>query len=92
MKYKITFNAGRKNNEKARDTFREYIAAVRDGLDLLDVYLSIYPDYKENCITFEIDVTDNILELSTDKHFKFINKLQSTLYEYKHLLACEQVN
>lgn len=92
MKYKITFNAGRKNNEKARDVFREYISAIRDGLDLLEVYLGIYPDYQESCITFEIDVTDNILELSTDKHFKFINKLQSTLHEYRHLFTCEQVN
>ena len=89
MRYKITFNAGRGNDQLARDVFRDYVHAVRDGLDLIDEYLGIYPDYEENFIEFELKITDNLLELSKDKHFRFINKLQSVLFWYRELITCE---
>lgn len=91
MRYKITFNATRDNNPIARDAFSNYISAVRDGLDLVDEYLGVYPDYAEDCIEFEVKVTDNLLELSKDKHFIFINRLQSALFEYKNLFVCERM-
>lgn len=87
MRYKITFNAGR--DSQARESFRDYISAVRDGLDLVDEYLGIYPDYQDEAIIFEVYVTDNLLEVSKDKHFKFINRLQSALFEYRDLFYCE---
>ena len=86
MKYKIIFNASR-DNHTARDSFSNYLSAVRDGLDLVDDCLSIYPEYDSEFIEFEI----KILELSKDKHYRFINKLQSALYEFKDLFECEQI-
>ena len=92
MKYKITFKAGRDNNQLARDRFRDYINAIRDGLDLADSYLGVYPDYEADLLEFEIKITDNLLELSKDKHFGFINKIQAALYEYRELFVCEQID
>jgi hypothetical protein len=91
MKFKITFNASREH-QLARDAFQNYISAVRDGLDLVDVYLGIYPDYESEHITFELKLTDNLLELSKDKHYRFINKIQSALYEYRELFECKQID
>jgi hypothetical protein len=91
MKYKITFNAGR-DNQTARDTFSNYLSAVRDGLALVDDFLGIYPDYEQDHIEFEVKTTDNLLELSKDKHFKFLNRLRTALYDYKGLLICEQID
>lgn len=92
MRYKITFKATRDNNQIARDVFSNYILAVRDGLELADDYLGIYPEYENDFIEFELKITDNLLELSKDKHFKFINRLQSVLFEYKELLECEKID
>ena len=92
MRYKITFKATRDNNQIARDVFSNYILAVRDGLELADDYLGIYPEYENDFIEFELNITDNLLELSKDKHFKFINRLQSVLFEYKELLECEKID
>ena len=89
--YKITFNANC-DNPHGRDMFNDYISAVRDGLDLADACLGIYPKYENHYIQFEIKVTDNLLELSNDKHFRFINRLKSVLFEYRELLVCEQIN
>ena len=91
MRYKITFIATRNNNPIARDVFSNYISAVRDGLELTDNYLGIFPDYQEDFIEFEVKITDNLLELSKDKHFKFINMLQSSLFEYRDLFVCERI-
>lgn len=92
MRYKVTFKASRENDQQARDSFNNYITAVRDGLELADNYLGIYPEYENDFIEFEIKITDNLLELSKDKHFKFINRLQSVLFEYKELLECEKID
>ena len=81
MRYKVTFKASRENDQQARDLFSNYISAVRDGLDLVDEYLGIYPEYEKDFIEFEVKITDNLLELSKDKHFRFFNKLQSVLFE-----------
>ena len=89
MRYKVTFKATRDNNQIARDVFNNYISAVRDGLELADDYLGIYPEYENDFIEFELKITDNLLELSKDKHFRFFNKLQSVLFEYKELITCE---
>jgi hypothetical protein len=92
MKYKITFNASRDNNQQARDAFSDYISAVRDCLQLVDDFLGIYPEYESGHIEFEIKVTDNLLELSKDKHYRFINKIQYALYEHKELFVCELID
>ena len=91
MRYKVTFRATRDNNPIARDAFSNYISAVRDGLDLVDEYLGIYPEYEKDFIEFEVKITDNLLELSKDKHFRFLNRLQSVLFEYKELFHCEKI-
>jgi hypothetical protein len=91
MKYKVTFNASR-DNQLARDAFSNYLSAVRDGLALVDDCLGIYPEYESGHIEFEIKVTDNLLELSKDKHYRFINKIQSALYEYRELFECKQID
>lgn len=91
MKYKITFNASR-DNQLARDAFSNYLSAVRDGVDLVDDFLGIYPEYGSEFIEFELKITDNLLEVSKDKHYRFINKLQAALYEYKELFVCEQID
>lgn len=91
MKYKVTFNAGQ-DNQQARDKFSDYISAVRDGLEIVVDFLGIYPEYETGHIEFEVNVTDNLLELPKDKHFKFLNRLQVALYEYKNLFICELID
>ena len=92
MRYKITFKASRDNDRQARDLFVNYISAIRDGLELVDNFLGIHPEYHDSVIEFEVTVTDNLLELSKDKHFKFVNRLQSALSEHIDLFECEKID
>lgn len=75
MQYKIKFNLTTKDNEIERQAFKDFIDAVRDGLYLVDEFLSIYPDYRDDCISFELDLPDCIIEQQKSKHHKFLNLL-----------------